>query len=339
MFDFLGFTTNNNEDKSKKELTSPSIVQEEFRRYEGNPIITPNSQFSWKARATYNPAIVQHEGKINIIYRAQALDGVSVFGYASTTDGVTIQENLDEPIYSPRESFEMSTKPGWNSGCEDPRITKIGNRFYMTYTAYDGTNPPRVALTSISVSDFVSKSWNWDSPKLISPPGVDDKDSCIIKKVRGDGYFAFHRLGNVIWIDDLRDLEFPETKFLTGGIMAQARTDNWDNIKIGIAGPPIMTDEGWILLYHAVCNPGFMYKIGAMLLDFEDPKKILGRTEKPLLEPEMDYEQQGQVPNVIFSCGTAVLNGVIYMYYGGADSVIGVATMPLSSLLPLLQSS
>ena len=339
MFEFLGFGSSNHDNTSQSGTTTDGIFQEKFRRYEGSPIITPNSQFAWKARATYNPAVVQYEGKIHLIYRAQALDGVSVFGYASTTDGVTIQENLDQPIYVPRESFEMSTKPGWNSGCEDPRITKIGNRFYMTYTAYDGTSPPRVALTSISVSDFTSKIWNWDSPKLISPPGVDDKDACIVKKAKGDGYFAFHRLGNVIWLDDLRDLEFPETKYLTGGIMAQARTDNWDNIKIGIAGPPIETDEGWILIYHAVCNPGFMYKIGAMLLDLEDPKKILGRTEKPLLEPEMDYEQQGQVPNVIFSCGAAVLGGVIYLYYGGADSVIGVATIPLDSLLGVLKGT
>ena len=321
-------------------IPSESYPQpKKFTRFEGNPIITPTLELEWQALATYNPTAIFEDGKVHIIYRGQATSGVSYFGYASSKDGFHIDENLDYPIYVPRENFEKNTKPTGNSGCEDPRITKIGERFYMTYTAYDGTNPPRVALTSISVQDFLSKNWNWEIPKLISPPGVDDKDACIIKKGTGDGYIAFHRLGNVIWLDFLRDLDFPERKYLTGGIMAQARPDKWDNIKIGIAGPPIETEHGWILLYHAVCNPGFVYKIGAMLLDYEDPRKVLARTEEPLLEPEKDYELNGLVPNVVFACGSVVMNGVIYMYYGGADSVVGVATMPLNSLLDVLKTT
>lgn len=335
MFEFLGFSSSNNTKKSIDGNGSLDATQTKFTRFDGNPIITPDPNFSWRAKATFNPAVVYEEGRVHLIYRAQGYDGVSCLGYASSVDGLTITENLNEPIYRPTQDFEMSTKPGWNSGCEDPRITKIENRFYMTYTAYDGTNPPRVAFTSISVSDFVAKNWNWDSPKLISPPGVDDKDASVFK--HDNGYFAFHRLGNAIWFDKLRDLSFPDVKFLTGGIMAQARLDNWDNIKIGIAGPPIETEKGLLLFYHAACNPGFVYKIGAMLLDPSDPRKIISRTNAPLLEPEKDYEMQGTIPNLVFSCGAIVRDDTIYLYYGGCDSVICVATMSLSGLLEVLQ--
>ncbi len=295
-----------------------------FVRFEGNPIIKPAIELDWQQVATYNPAAIYEDGKVYIVYRGQAKSGMSVFGLAISRDGLHIDENLVEPIYSTDDS------------CEDPRITKINDRFYMTYTAYDGATPPRVAVTSISVDDFVNRRWNWDKPKKISPPGVDDKDACIIKKVKDEGYIAFHRLGNVIWLDFLRDLDFPEKKYLTGGIIAQARKDKWDNVKIGISAPPIETEHGWILIYHGVSNPGFKYKMGAMLLDYDDPRKILARTDYPIIEPEEQYEIEGQVPNVVFGCGAVLINDIIYLYYGGADSVVGVATMSLTSLLDLL---
>ncbi len=318
-------------------VATASVPQiKKFARFGGNPIIKPTLELDWQAAGTYNPAAIYENGKVHIVYRGQSASGTSVFGYASSSDGFHIDENLDYPIYVPRENFEKKTKPTGNSGCEDPRLTKIGNRIYMTYTAYDGATPPRIALTSISLEDFLAKQWNWDRPKLISPPGVDDKDSCIIKKHNGEGFIAFHRLGNVIWLDFLRDLDFPEKKYLTGGIIAQARPDKWDNVKIGIGAPPIETEHGWVLIYHGVSQPGFIYKMGAMLLDYDDPRKILARTDEPLLEPEMDYELKGLVPNVVFACGAVVIDGVVYAYYGGADSVIGVATMPLKTLLDVL---
>jgi beta-1,2-mannobiose phosphorylase / 1,2-beta-oligomannan phosphorylase len=307
-----------------------------FARFEGNPIISPLVDLDWQKKGTFNPAAIYEDGKIHIVYRAQGDDGTSVFGYATSKDGFHIDENLDYPIYTPRESFEKKTKDKGNSGCEDPRITKINDRLYMTYTAYDGTNPPRTALTSIALSDFLKRNWSWDKPKLISPPGADDKDACIVKRVKGDGFVAFHRLGDVIWLDFLRDLDFPEKKYLTGGIIAQARKDKWDNVKIGIAAPPIETEQGWILLYHAVSDPGFVYKVGAMLLDYADPRQILARTDDPLLEPEKPYETQGQVPNVVFPCGCVVIDKTIYLYYGGADTVTCVATMPLKTLSEVL---
>jgi predicted GH43/DUF377 family glycosyl hydrolase len=311
--------------------------EKKFTRYDGNPIIIPHEKLEWQKKGTFNPAAVYENGKFHIVFRTQGSDGVSQMGYASSKDGIHLDEILDYPIYSPRESFEKPAGSGIGSGCEDPRITKINDRFYMTYTAYDGTNPPRVALTSIAVSDFVQKRWDWEKPRLISPPGVDDKDACIVKRAQGDGYVAFHRLGDAMWLDFLRDLDFPEKKYLTGGIIAQARKNNWDNVKVGLASPPIETERGWLVLYHAVCQPGFVYKVGAMLLDYEDPRIVIARTNEPIFEPEKPYELQGIVPNVVFPCGAVLVDGTIYMYYGGADYVTAVATMPLSTLLEVLE--
>lgn len=306
-----------------------------FHRFAENPIIEPIIELEWQAAGTFNPAAICLKDKVHIIYRAQSRDGISCMGYASSTDGFHIEENLDYPIYVPRESFEKPTHPG-NAGCEDPRITKIDDKLYMTYTAYDGTHPPRIALTSITVDDFLNKAWNWSMPKLISLPDVDDKDACIIKSKLPGKYIAFHRLGDSIWVDETDSLDFGNNKFLTGEIIAHPRKQHWDNAKLGIAAPPIETDQGWLLLYHGVSHPGNIYKVGAVLLDLMDPRKIIGRTDYPLFGPETPYELEGQVGNVVFPCGAVVINDTIFIYYGGADSVTGVATLSLKELLDVL---
>lgn len=338
MFDLFGLGDNSSDtvEEIVQEATPGGTVDFKFERFEGNPIISPDQNLPWMAYAAYSPAAIYLDGRTHLLFRAQGYGKVSSFGYAVSKDGCHIDELVRDPVYIPHEEFERQTIAGWNSGSEDPRITKIDDKLFVTYTAYDGTNPPRVALTSISVEDFLARNWNWTPSRLISPPGVDDKDACIVKKPKGDGYVAFHRLGNAMWLDTLKDLEFPDVKYLSGEIIAQARIDSWDNVKIGIAAPPIETPHGWVLLYHAVSNPGFAYKIGAMLLDLHDPKKILARTNQPLLEPEMLYETQGQVANVVFGCGAVLIDSTVFLYYGGGDSVVCVATIPLSNLLATL---
>lgn len=302
-----------------------------FQRFEANPIISPNSTLSWQARATFNPAAIFLNDTIHLIYRAQAHDGTSSFGYATTHDGYHIDENLDYPILQPRYSFEFKTKQNWNSGCEDPRIVKIGDRLYLTYTAYDGTNPPQVALTTLSVNDFLQRNWNWSKSIIISPPGNYDKDACILED--NSHFFAFHRRNNGICLEEIYNLDFSNGKYITGDIIAEMRQDKWDNVKIGMGPPPIRTDQGWILFYHALSEPGYQYQMGAMLLDLENPRVVKKRLDHPLLSPEMPYETQGQVQNIVFGTGAVVIDGTIFLYYGAGDTVIGVATMRLDELL------
>lgn len=315
-------------------LTSESISQG-FKRYKCNPIISPRPEFKWEAKATFNPAVVYENGKFHIIYRAMGRDDTSVFGYASSKNGVHIDERLSNPIYVPRSDFEKKLHPG-NSGCEDPRITKIDDAFYMFYTAYDGYTP-RVAYTTITVDDFLDKRWNWTTPKVITPPGIDDKDACLLPEKINGQYVIFHRTNDCICINMEKDLNFGENRWLVHqGSLIKPRENHWDNRKFGISAPPIKTERGWLLFYHRVAVPGDIYKIEAALLALDDPTKVIARTDATLLEPEMDYEKYGIVNNVVFPCGAVLFNKKIFLYYGGADRQIGVATMTLNKILKRL---
>ena len=125
-------------------------------RFDKNPIISPIKTHSWESKYTFNAGAILIDNKIHIVYRAMGDDETSVFGYAESHDGVNIEERLDSPIYLTREQFERKTGEGF-SGCEDPRLTLIDNTIYMCYTACDGANPPRIALTTIAKNDFVNK--------------------------------------------------------------------------------------------------------------------------------------------------------------------------------------
>jgi predicted GH43/DUF377 family glycosyl hydrolase len=302
----------------------------ELVRFEGNPIIAPIVEHKWEVNGTFNPAAIYEEGKVHILYRAMSEDNTSTVGYASSDDGVHITKRLSTPIYVPREEFELKGVPGGNSGCEDPRVTKIGDTIYMCYTAFDGKGPPRVAFTSIKVKDFLARNWNWTKAVLISPPGLDDKDAALFPKKIGGKYVFLHRLGSDMWIDFVNDLDFDgKTKFLGGKILMRPRDTAWDSRRIGGTSPPIETEYGWLLFYHGISRRTGHYNVRAALLDLKDPTIILYRTHDPLLEPEMPYEKNGVVANVVFPCGAVMIRNQLYVYYGGADKYVGVATIDM----------
>ncbi len=304
-------------------------------RFEGNPIIAPIKEHPWEAKATFNPAAIYEDGKVRILYRAMSEDNTSVIGYATAVDGVHVAKRLPEPVYVPREDFERKLVPGGNSGCEDPRATVIGDRIYMCYTAYDGKDPPRVALTSISRNDFSGHHWHWAKPVLISPPGVDDKDAVLFPRRIGGKFWFLHRpRGTDIWIDAVDDLNFDgTTKFLGGEVLMQPRDTIWDSRRIGGTAPPIETKYGWLVFYHGISRRTGHYNIRAALLDLKHPTLVLYRTHDPLLEPEMPYEKEGIVPNVVFPCGAVMMKDQLYVYYGGADKYVGVATLDMKSVV------
>jgi predicted GH43/DUF377 family glycosyl hydrolase len=309
------------------------VERRQLKRFAGNPIITPIAEHAWERKATFNPAALCDKGVVHILYRAMSDDNTSVFGYASSLDGSRIAERLAEPAYVPRADFEMKRVPGGNSGCEDPRLTKIGDTVYLCYTAYDGENVPRVALSSISLADFTHRRWRWAKPMLISPAAMDDKDAALFsKKIKGK-YVFLHRLGESIWIDYVYDLAFKDGNFLGVKVLMNPREGVWDSRRVGIAGPPIETEKGWLLLYHGISKRTSHYSVRAALLDLARPEKILYRTHDTILEPKMAYEKEGIVPGVVFPCGTAVVRGELFVYYGGADKVVGVASVTLDDLV------
>lgn len=328
-------------DLTKKERRSFTSIKatHAFERYDQNPIICPRPEFIWEAKATFNPAAIYEKGKVHIIYRAMSHHDTSVWGYATSTDGVHIDERLPEPIYTPKEIFEKKLRPG-NSGCEDPRITKMGNRFYIFYVAFDGYTP-RVAFTSILITDFLNRYWNWDKARVISSPLFSDKDACLLSNKINNKYAIFHRVHNDIYIDYVHDLAFIEDEWLLNKLsLIQPKYLNKKNghiEKVGISAPPIKTKYGWLLLYHWVVGSKspYQYNVGVALLDLKNPSKVI-KKDVLLMEPEMKYEKFGIIPNVVFPCGAVIIKNEVFIYYGGADKVIGVAKISLTHILELL---
>ena len=324
-------------DKALEKQSLPHVI---LKKLKHNPIIRPIIENFWESKATFNPAAFYDRGKVHIIYRAIGDHDISVLGYATSLDGINIDSRLPKPIYQPTQTFEgvglkrglrptfspFASGGGGYGGVEDPRITKIDDRIYMTYVAYDGSNPPRVALTSINDNDFHNQIWNWEKPVLMSPPGVVDKNACILPEKIGGKYVIFHRVFPNILIDFVDDLKFESTKFLKGTHKIAPRENYWDSRKIGVGATPIKIKDGWLLIYQAIGDDDpSRYKMGAMILDKHNPTKVLFRSKKPIVEPDEYYENEGYKAGVVYPCGAIKLNGNLIVYYGGADTVVCAA--------------
>ncbi len=317
-----------------------------LKKHPGNPILSPKAENNWENDATFNAAAFYEDGKVYLIYRAVGHDYISVLGYAESTDGVHFEKRLDKPIYTGHEIFDrlhpksdLQTAVAFASGgswggVEDPRITKIGNRLYMIYVAFNGYEPPRLALTSILYEDFRRQRFLWEKPVLISPPGIIDKSGAILPEKINGKYVIFHRIYPDILVDFVDSLEFDGETWLKGEYKISPRPTMWDSRKVGGGAPPIKTDEGWLMIYQGVGEEdSSKYKIGAMLLDLKDPTKVIYRTNHPILEPEEHYENSLAKFGVVYPCGAIVKEGNLIVYYGGSDSVTCAAEANLSEFL------
>ena len=294
-----------------------------MRRFEGNPILTPVVNHAWESRMVFNPAAVYLDKRVHILYRAIGEDGVSRLGYASSSDGYHIDERLPHPVFEP-------TLPVEKNGCEDPRLTEMEDRCIMTYTALrDRVQCAyQIAVTSISIEDFIHKRWNWGD-RQFPFPGIRNKDAVIFPRRINGRYVMYHRIDPDVCItysDDLR-------RWYDLKAVMEPRMGKWDCLKIGAAGPPIEVDEGWLFIYHGV-DFERVYRLGVALIDKDDPERFLYRSEEPILMPVEDFERFGKVSNVVFSCGAVLLKDQLLIYYGAADTVICVATFDLNELIP-----
>ncbi len=316
-------------------LSPDGNIKQHVKRYAKNPILEPIAAHDWESSHVLNPTAIKIDDSTYILYRAVGPSNTSVIGLAISRDGLTIDERLPEPIYVPRADFESKhAGPTDNSGCEDARIVRIGDHLHITYTAYDSVSSPQVATSRISVDDFLARRWDkWSEPQLVSPAGIDDKDACIVPKPIGDKYLVFHRIDGHVCADYVDDPNFRDGRRMDRCIQVfGARPGMWDARKVGIAGPPIETPGGWLLFYHGITTAGH-YCLGAVLLDPTDPTIVIGRSSQPVMTPVESWEREGWISNVIFPCGQVVQNGLVYLYYGGADHVVGVATIELDALI------
>lgn len=328
-------------------LKKPTVLE----RTHTNPILQPNPESPWESCYVFNPAVLFLKDKVHFVYRAIGESGLSVFGYAASNDGIHIDERSTTPIFiskDPQECkkdaiaallYPYESGGSW-TGCEDPRLTMIDDTIYMVYTAFNGTRPPGVALTSISVNDFINKQWNWQNPVLMSSPGEIHKNWVIFPEKINGKYAILHSITPNILIDyldtlDLDDIARIESHYSSGG-----RDEYWDNWVRGVGPPPIKTEAGWLVLYHAMDreDPN-KYKVGAMILGHDDPTKILYRSNTPLLEPDAHYENDGFKAGVVYTCGAVIIDEKLFVYYGGADTVICAASVNLNELLEHLKDS
>ncbi len=336
--------TKNKIDKKEDRTLKKETVK--LRKASHNPIISP-SLYSWESKATFNPTAFSFEDKIHIIYRAMGEDESSVLGYASSCDGMTIDERPTYCIYKRFNNFvkfgphiDYSSGGGENGGCEDPRITLIGDTLYMIYTAFDGWGSLRMALTSMSLADFKKKKWNWKKEVLISPPGEMNKNWVLFPEKINGKFAILHSFYPEILINYFDSLDELDGKnfIKSNNTRPIDKTRTWDSWFRGVGPTPIKTKEGWLVLYHAMDhrNPD-RYRLGALILDSNDPTKILYRSKNPILEPEEEYENHGLKWGVVYSCGAIVKNDELYVYYGGADKFVCVASMDLNDLINSLK--
>ena len=230
---------------------------------------------------------------------------------------------------------------GWGGGCEDPRLTLLGDTVYMIYTAFDGWGSLRMALTSISLDEFISRRWNWAEPILISPPGQIHKNWVLFPEKINGKYAILHAISPEVMIDSFDSMdELDGNKFIYSVHQNSQLWSMRDKLVRGVGPAPIKTKYGWLVLYHKMeKHDSHRYKLWAMILDAKNPTKVLYNSEQPILEPDFWYENEGYKSGVIYSCGAVVKDGELFVYYGGADKVTCVATADLDKFLAELTRS
>ena len=322
---------------TKKKLVSTPV----FSKLEDNPIISPKPENSWEAQQTFNPGVILLNNKVHFLYRAIGEDGISRLGYAVSSDGFHIDERFPSPAYQHETSTGTFTifsylSGGSFGGAEDPRLVCVDDEdvLYMTYTACD--NGLHVGLTSIKISDFVNKKWRWKKSMLISPPDEVHKNWLLFPgKIHGK-YAIIHSIKPNIQIEYRDDLEFRDDDYINSFYGGGPQKKCWDKWLRGTGAPPIKTSAGWLLFYHAMDDDWSKYKVGVMLLDLNNPTKVLFRAKEPVLEPSEEYENNGYKGGVVYVSGAIIKDGNILVYYGAADSYVGVAYAPLEEFLNAL---
>ncbi len=249
---------------------------------------------------------------------------------------------MKKPIFAPGDDTEAM-------GTEDPRVTVIGSRLYMLYTAYDG-ELPQIAMASITKSEFLRRRFGAWKRHGLGFPGLPNKDAVLYPDKFNGHYILYHRIEPNMWISYLDELTCPWPREGHKIVVGPRSGMMWDGIKIGAGAQPIKTTHGWLNIYHGV-DYQRRYRLGVLLMDLEDPSRVIYQSPNPILEPELAYEigegegQQYWVPQVVFTCGAVPaedrevvgLDDEILVYYGAADTVIGVAKGTLRGMVPILK--
>ncbi|PSL43485.1 putative GH43/DUF377 family glycosyl hydrolase [Chitinophaga niastensis] len=323
-------------------------------------ILLEKTNFTFENEGVLNPAVIRVGEEVHIFYRAVRQGNHSTIGYCKLKDPLTVSERADTPLLFPQFDYE-------SKGLEDPRIVKIDDLYYLTYTAYDGTTASGALATSSDLVHFEKKGL------IVSQIKYNDFINLAeCREELNEKYERYNSLNTILWSKDLvffprkinNKFHFlhrvkPDIQIVAVNDLAELTTEFWQNYflhfddyivlapkydhevsYVGGGCPPIETKSGWLLIYHGVHDTvnGYVYVGCAALLDLENPLKEIARLPYALITPESEWELKGDVSNVCFPTGTAVFGDTLYIYYGAGDDVIASASVSLSALLTELLS-
>jgi len=295
-----------------------------FRRYEGNPILTPRN-WPYPANSVFNPGAAQVDGETLLLVRVEDMRGFSHLTVARSWDGRTNWVVDPEPALEPEPNIREEQ---W--GLEDPRIVFLEDegKYAVTYVSFSQGGP----LISLALTeDF--RRFERRGPLL--PP--EDKDASLFPKRFGGRFALIHRpiiRGEAhIWISFSPDLKY----WGEHRVLLPVRAGWWDCHKVGLGPQPMETSEGWLVIYHGVRRTasGNLYRLGLALLDLEDPCKVIRRSQEWVFSPKEDYELIGDVPGVVFPCGAVAdeEKNELRMYYGAADTFVALAVADMDEVI------
>ena len=333
-----------------------------LKRYEDNPILSPNPANEWESLAVFNPAAWYEKDnkKVLLLYRAaeSGPEYKCYFGLALSNDGYHFERISNQPVFSPSiDGFDAST-------VQDPRMVKIGDYYYITYACrffpfgqfwvpkdeqykrdVCPEDFPRVLGDNATCTGLLlTKDFkSFIRAGRLTDPLLDDRDVILFPKKINGRYVMMHR--PLEWVGKKYDAEFPSVWLSTADDLLGFRESrlivkqkyDWESGKIGINTPPFKTKHGWLTIYHAVGQDKY-YRLGALLLDLNDPAKVLHRTTDWIMQPEEEYEINGYYKGCVFPCGKVVIGDRLFVYYGAADKYVALATCRLEELLDYLLS-
>jgi beta-1,2-mannosidase len=301
-----------------------------WTRLSSDPIVSPKGD-KFESAGTFNPSVVKKDGKFVMLYRAQDHNGTSSLGYATSDDGIHFTSRAD-PVMVSEAPYEKG------GGVEDPRLQKIGDTYYLTYTGYnnvdgaaaDKKDAQLCLATSVDLIHWQRKGviipsfkgkWNvkWTKSGAIVPEKINGK---YWMYYLADAQGKDQQMG-VAYSDDLLHW----TEALDHPVLA-SRTGAFDSQVVEPGPPPILMPEGIFLIYNGA-DDNLVYSTGWVLFDKKDPTRVLARSEAPVFAPDKEWEKVGQVPNVVFVEGMVQDGKRWLFYYGGADKNVGVATAPV----------
>lgn len=296
------------------------------KRYTKNPILTKDD-IPYDVETVHNAAVTKHGNSYIMLFRSHLRNGRSIIGIADSADGFTFASR-QKPFLLPGEKEPFKTYEEY--GVEDPRISKIDNIYYITYSAYS-RHGARISLAA--TTDF-------NSIEKISIITEADYRNCVLfpEKINGQ-YVRLDRPHSEIspwsiWISYSPDL----IHWGNSKIAIKPMQYHWDEMKVGPGAPPIKTDKGWLNIYHGVFKTmdGCVYRLGSALHDLNDPSKIIGIADDWILQPEDPWEITGYVHNVVFTCAAVQEDdGTLKIYWGGADTVMCVGVANINNLIDL----